>query len=105
MNGPKRLLRHGLPALALAAVLTTLVACEERVVGTRNDWVGSQLDRVQPEQEKDATDEFFDDTGEALFGWTRHLTGEKKKSDRPTIGEVDLSDRETRSSTSTGSGW
>lgn len=69
--------------------------CEERVVGTRNDWSGSQLDRVQPVAEKpDATDEFFDDTEEFLFGWTRHLTGEKKPVKRPpAVRDIPLDGR------------
>ena len=75
-----------------------VAGCEERVVGTRNDWVGSQLDRVQPVAEKpDATDTFLDDTGEFLFGWTRDITGKKMPApNRPAVREIPLDDRINR---------
>ena len=90
MAGPNRIILGTLIVAALFAA-----GCEERVVGTRNDWVGSQLDRVQPRQaEPDKTDDFFDETGEALFGWTRKITGEKKKpKPRPAVRDIPLDDR------------
>jgi len=95
-------------------ILTTLAAgvltgCEQRVVQTRNSWVGSQIEMAEqrhPNEKKQAKSNFFDDTGEFLFGWTDALSGDdkKKKSSDSAISGNKLKDRQSQPTTSQQSG-
>ncbi|MBI1369613.1 MAG: hypothetical protein GC162_13280 [Planctomycetes bacterium] len=73
--------RFGLLLLAM----TLLAGCEERVVGVKNSWVGSQYEYAEeryPPQKKQADP--LKSVGNTLFGWTDGLFGSKK---RPRTGE------------------
>lgn len=77
------LIRRLFPILCLA--LLASLGCEQRVVGVQNGWVDSSLTRIPDRplpQQKQAKSEkgFFDNVGEALFGWTRHLGADDSSS-------------------------
>lgn len=87
--------------LVLLSLSLGAIGCEERVVGTRNDWVGSQY-HPQPEQpaepEKDFGEHLGDSlrgTGEFLFGWTGLTGGNESRSNEMTVTDVEPADRMT----------
>jgi len=85
-------------AAALGVVFT---GCEQRVVGVRNDWAGSQLPRNYYDQRpsKNSKDKgIVEGLGKAMFGWTDSLFG-KKKRPKTTSRDVDLTERMTHTTT------
>lgn len=87
--------------LVLLTLSLGTVGCQERVVSTRNDWIGSQYNPVEErplEREKGFGEKVGDslsDTGEFLFGWTG-LTGKKRSSPKPFVTEVEPAERMSR---------
>ena len=84
-------------AVVLAAVmLGGGTGCEQRVVGTQNDWVGSQYRPVEREEPGmgEKMGQGMRNTGHFLFGWTG-LTGDKPRRQQRLgdLGDVEPSER------------
>jgi len=93
--------------VALLMGVALAAGCEQRVVGTRNAWVGSQYERIAPPKPQpkrdgpiEAVGRGLSRTGDFLFGW---MGGGKKKAAPPptTIDSwsADLNSRMSQPST------
>ena len=76
-----------LPVCVVASAAIGLICgCEQRVVGTSNQWSSTPRPVVIQEQRVTSNGPrsrkgFLDQVGDVLFGWTRHLGGDESDNE------------------------